>query len=208
MALGQIIGRSGFYTPTTVAAAGMTTVLDTIAHGDDDALSVDKAATDTEYTGAGPYGGISSDSTDRYEHGMRFHLSVPQGATIDTAYLTVSYGNRVGVDNTDSMGVYAYDVDTAPVFVNGHTHLLSTHATLGATVVNWQQGTISTQTVTSPNIASVVQAVVDKVGWASENYIGFVVQMVGATWTANENYSYKDFEDGGATIPKLKVVYH
>ena len=127
--------------------------------------------------------------------GFRFpNIAIPQGATIDSAYLTyVAYNNDA---STDDVKVWAEATDDAAVF--NTTTRTPKSVTAGSNSVAW---TLPNQTAnssyTSPDIKTVVQEVVNRAGWSSGNGLAILVRNNGAT----ENHIFIAADYGiGASI--------
>lgn len=119
-------------------------------------------------TGSNYVGCVMSNDT-QYSMGIRFSaVPIPQGSTINSAYLVVtSSGNYI--QDTVSAIIQGEDVDSAAVFAgtyadyNGRTKTSATVSWFG--VEHW---TIGSEYV-SPNISTVVSEVVNRAGWVTGN---------------------------------------
>jgi PKD repeat protein len=133
-------------------------------------------------------GSILTDSTDlEFGHdslvgseqllGLRFlDIDIPQGATITSAYLGFTVDETGSATTTAS--IRALDADSAAPFTTG-AYSLSSRAATGQ--VNW---TIPAWDTTgeyhqSPDISALVQAVVNRAGWAPGNAMGFTIAAMG-----------------------------
>ena len=118
--------------------------------------------------------------------GLRFaDLTIPQGATITGAYIQFTVDeNKNG--NPFNVDIVAEDVDNAPTFTVAQYDISSRYASHStASSVNWTlAGDGSTDWLNendatplqrTPDISSLVQAVVGRTGWASGNAMSFIM---------------------------------
>ncbi len=131
--------------------------------------------------------------------GLRFAgLALPEGATITYAYVEFSAAQSESGTTTLTFRAQASDNATAFTWSDGS---VSSRPTTSASVAwsnvpAWSSGTL----YRSPNLASLLQEVVDRPGWASGNALALVVSGTGER-TA---HAY----DGSATqAPLLHVEY-
>ena len=99
--------------------------------------------------------------------GWRFqNVTIPQGATITSATLELRvYGSGTSSFNTN---LEAQDADSTSAFSTSSYNISNRTATTAS--INWSMGSQSFtdgQVLTSPDISSVVQEVVDRSGWSS-----------------------------------------
>ncbi len=149
---------------------------------------------------------------------LRFqNISIPYGATIDSAFLNL-YAHEDEADEA-RVTIYAHDADNSPAFIE--TELLNDRA-FTQTSVRWvitDPWTIW-QPYRSPDIKSVIQAIVNRPGWNAGNAITlyFKGEDQGASLLDNardfESFeNIEDPEDGGdglhhpERIPELKIYY-
>jgi hypothetical protein len=148
---------------------------------------------------------VSADS-EQESAAMEFAIDLPADATIQEAYLTVRAGPYSYPSPTGGMAIRLYDVADAGPFTNGlQGDLLNLYPTLPTTISwpapSWPSGSDQT----SPNLAALVQAFIDRSDYAPGQHIGFVVSE--GTIETNRYYGWADFAAGAATAPKLTVVY-
>ena len=113
-------------------------------------------------------------SAEYYQQGsgMRFdNITVPKGATIGAAYITI-YAYEDGSTTTVNSKVSAEDVDDAPTFADDSAAFDARWANRG-TPVDWDGiGTWTAgQPYNSPEIKTVIKEIVDRGSWASGNAI-------------------------------------
>lgn len=119
--------------------------------------------------------------------GLRFqNLYIPQGARIDSAFLVLTSHEGKSSDDVARLTILANAYDHAPTFSD--TELFTNRPAIGSTV-EW---TIAEEwelwgTYRSPDIASLIQSIVDRGGWLSGNAMSFLL--------AGENQGVSDFEN-------------
>lgn len=135
--------------------------------------------------------------------GMRFNsIAVPQGALIASAYIQFT------VDENDTLTgdkfIWAEDVDNSATFVSTSSNI-STRDLTAASVVwtnipNWPTVGAAGPDQRTPNLAAVVQEVVNRSGWASGNSLNIL--MHGSGERVAESY------DGSSSdAPQLILTY-
>lgn len=107
----------------------------------------------------------------RTNAGLRFaNINIPQGATITSAVLNVSI-TSTSVDSPYA-DIYANAVDNANDFTSEAS--VNNRVRTSAAVL-WNQVDVGTGYKPSPNIASVIQEIVNRSGWASGNSIALLL---------------------------------
>ena len=144
--------------------------------------------------------------TDAQSAGMQFQLNVPAGAVILTANLLVRAGPTQVPSATGAMRIQTYDIDDCTPFVAGLVGDLATHHALLPQAVDWPDSTawVDTQTYSSPDVTTLVQAFVNRPGYAVGNHLGFVVTE--GTLPAESVYGWADFAAGG-TPSRLRLQF-
>lgn len=135
------------------------------------------------------------------ENFQRFtNVTVPVGATITAASLV--FNSR---DDSGGTGFHvkirgvAADNPSAPTNHAGFTGLSLTTAG-----VDWDNPTF-TGDVTSPDIASVIQEIVSRPGWASGNALIVVIKDDGSGSGSYRNGN--SYDQGSSVAPKLDITY-
>ena len=133
--------------------------------------------------------------------GFRFiDVRLPQGATIVSASLDLTIG---GSDKNDAEGAwYGEDVDNASTFTTAASNISGRTAT--AASVAWTTNDLGAtgEVCTTPDLASLVQEIVDRPGWESGNALVLIYDHDSAV----ENLQVNSFENGtGAAV--LSIVY-
>jgi hypothetical protein len=98
--------------------------------------------------------------------GMRFtSVTIPQGATIDTAYITLicSVTTSSTTVNTDLTGEDIDDAATFSAIANYNARTRTTALVAWDSIPGWTGGT----SYNTPSITSIIQEIVDRGGWAS-----------------------------------------
>ena len=136
--------------------------------------------------------------------GMRFTgVTVPQGATINNAYLRMwrysSYGG--------STDVYGQNVDNASSFASGPVTDITTRTPTSATV-RWD---FANTTPEELNVTPIIQEIVNRAGWTSGNALAMILRngsqtMLFHSYDSNPNLAPQlevDYTSGGSTIDQL-----
>tara|TARA_Y100000593_G_scaffold58220_1_gene108213 strand:- start:4613 stop:5080 length:468 start_codon:yes stop_codon:yes gene_type:complete len=120
-----------------------------------------------------------------YKAYFRFeNVVVPQGATIDSAYIKLDWEGGEEVDFL----VAAVDVDD---FDQPTDNTYAAHDTETTASVTWSIPLEGSQNSglyfkTSPDIKTVIQEIVDRTGWSSGNAIGIIIREPVANLTSDE----------------------
>lgn len=148
-------------------------------------------------------------TTDIYYNGFRWtNVTIPQGATINSALITLYCANVNGGTTAKTIW-YGEASDNAVTFSNttagkpeGRTHTSASVAKDFATA-NWT--TVGYNTSDQIDVTSLVQEIINRAGWASGNALAIVATDNGS---ANTNYighsTYDRAVDRGA---KLDITY-
>lgn len=139
-------------------------------------------------------------AADRRVGGFRFAAAIPQGATITAATFTAFMIDNKNDDiNAD---VYVEDLDSAPNYSGSGPNGRTAYAAAGAA---WfSLGTSTAVRAVSPSIVAGVQAVVNRAGWVSGNYIGILIR---GRSDANYIAAVKSYDHPDAATPELNVTY-
>jgi hypothetical protein len=105
--------------------------------------------------------------------GLRFiDVQIPQGATIDSAWLTIM---PFIITNDDiACTVYCENVDNCTTFVTAGHHDISNRTRTAGKVI-WYQRNAGENWMNSCNLAEMVQEVVNRPGWSSGNALAFIL---------------------------------
>lgn len=152
--------------------------------------------------------------------GLRFQdITIPQGATIDSAYIIVNSHEAKTADDVANLTIYTIADDNTPTFTEDAliTDREFSTASVDWTVdIPWGLWTYHR----TPSLTTIVQEVIDRQGWSSGNAIGFIIagenQGPSELENAREFESFEniaDPEDGGdgqnhpERVPELVIVY-
>lgn len=137
--------------------------------------------------------------------GIRFtDLAIPKGAKILDAYIEFTVDEPDKGTNPFDVNIRAEAVADSPAFQNINKNISS--RALTKNTVNWKDiplwvndgsSGIDQQT---PNIASLIQEVIDMDGWKDNNAMTFVINGIG-------NRSAKAFESSPSEAPRLYVTF-
>lgn len=152
--------------------------------------------------------------------GLRFqNISIPKGARIDSAFIRVHSHESKTAEDVAELTIFGNDVDHAATFVED---ALITDRTYTETEVEWtvaEEWGLWTPHRT-PDLAAIVQEIVDRDGWAFGNAIAFIIE--GRNQGASEVENAREFEsfeniadpeDGGdgqnwpSRVPQLFIYY-
>lgn len=144
-------------------------------------------------------------TTDKYWNGFRWNnVTIPQGATINTATVTLYCANVNGGTTAKTIW-YGEDVDDAATFSNstagkpeGRTRTTASVAKDFATA-DWT--TVGFNTADKVTVTTLVQEIIDRGGWVSGNDL---VLVAGDNGSSNTNYighsTYDRAVDRGALL--------
>lgn len=191
---------NGTITPTVTATpngtpATLQTVELRIAQSSDDAEefvsngSVSLTSSDLE---------LVTDGTAQ-KVGLRFNnLQIPRGATIQSAYLEFEVDEAQS--EATNLSLRAQDSDNAPTFTSAAYNVSS--RLLTAAAVDWNVPAWNTLNVKqrTPDLAALLQAIINRSGWVEGNSIAFVVSGSG-------HRTAKAYDLSPATAPLLHIEY-
>jgi len=132
---------------------------------------------------------LVTDGSNNQLVGMRFtSVTIPNGSTISSAYI------QFQVDETNSgavsVNIQGQAIDDAPTFTTGNSNISSrgrTSATVPWAPVPWTTVGEAGPDQQTPNIATVIQEIVNRPGWASGNDL--VIIMTGSGERTAESYN-------------------
>ena len=125
------------------------------------------------------------------------NVTVPKGATIDSATLSLNITVVNGTPNTTLFGV---DADNAAAFANPDN--LPSAATKTTASADPDPAGTGTKVIT---ITTIVQEIVDRAGWASGSAMAFVV--VNNAGSSDNDWLAEDYVDVGTAEATLDITY-
>lgn len=126
-------------------------------------------------------------------------VTIPAGATIDVAYVTVNVDSTTRDD--PSLDIFGNNVDDAVDFSAEADVTSRTRTTASA---EWSATGIGAGEKNSPSIVSVIQEIIDRPGWASGNDIVILLDGKDAAQMLLRITAY----DGSTTLaPKLHIEF-
>jgi hypothetical protein len=199
VALVTLSAASGAGCTAVASSSGGPGTLDVrVASGSDDA----EEASDGDMSLTSSDLELVTDGSTVQTVGVRFrNVGIPKGATITSAYLQYT------VDETSSgttrLTLRGHDVDNSSAFSSAD-HDLSSRATTAASVA-WDPSSWSTVGSTgvaqqTPDLAAIVQEIIDREGWASNNPLTFILTGTGSRVA-------ESYEGSAATAPLLHVEW-
>jgi hypothetical protein len=170
---------------------------------------IDAASRDAWSDGAGCNLDQSAfgDSQWKDAAGFQFAVYIPKGATIESAVLDVWSHNHWGETGSYTAGIRIEDSDNAAAFSCASTNEIKDRTYLQRTV-DWpipEGGLPIGQWSSSPDIASLIQQIVDRPGWSSGNYLSIAVW--GETSAGGSKNYFRGYGSGQLEIPRLTVNY-
>ena len=120
-------------------------------------------------------------------------LTIPQGAVITTAILSL-YAQYSGAVNNVDLKIHCNDVDnpTMPDDTTAFNALALTTGIEWHTVPAWT----ATNWYDSPEIKIEIQSIIDRVGWTFDNDLMIVIKDDGSTTNARRNPAPHEYSDG------------
>ncbi len=144
---------------------------------------------------------LTVDKSNQQVVGMRFNsLNLPQGATIQNAYLQFQ-ADESGSDPTNLV-IYVQAIDNAPTFTSAKGNVSSrtkTKASVPWSPAPWNKGDAGSAQQT-PNLASLIQEVVRRPGWSAGNSLAVIV-------TGSGTRTAESYNGVPAAAPLLHVEY-
>jgi hypothetical protein len=130
---------------------------------------------------------------------VRFLLTIPKGSTINNAYLTlIAYDSRT--DDFTAQIVFTDEDDAADFSTNPYGR-----ADGGADVAWAVPDFVAGQPVQTPNIASLIQAFINRAGYNANNHIAIRIKHGDAT--GGEYQSFYQYDGGASYAAILTIEY-
>lgn len=138
--------------------------------------------------------------TDTYKPGWRFvGVNVPKNTTITSATITI---NATSVNAAGGVGtLYGELVANSLIFSNSHLPSAMTRTVAGTSVP--AVGTTGLKTYT---ITSIIQEIVNQVGWVTNNALNLAIMTTGAIGTSDFT-QFEDYEAAGIAEGLLAITY-
>ncbi len=135
--------------------------------------------------------------------GLRFNqISIPQGATVSSAYIQFTVDESDATDST-LLNIYAQNSDNAPAFSSNDLDVSSrtkTTATVSWDVPVWDTVDVSGEEQRTPDLKELLQEVISRQGWEENGSVVFIIE--GSGKRVADSY-----EGGADKAPKLIVEY-
>lgn len=146
--------------------------------------------------------GRENDPPYRYEPAMAFPLSIPQGATIQSATLRIR--GRDDNSGTPALRIRAFSVSNVAPFIAGAGPSVTGLYPLTSASVSWSPPTFLDNTsYDSPDLAPLIQEVIQRADWVPGNFLGIVISAENAS--GNHWRCWSNQQSG--TAPRLIVNY-
>lgn len=164
-----------------------------VAASSDDARDGDAGA----YNHTGGNTDIGLFGSENYSAGCRFLALDPgQGDTINS--LTMTFLVSLAARDDAVLDVHADDVDDSATFSSTDSPLDRVRTTAK---VDWDFTNVGATSQTSPNLASVLQEVVDRAGWVTGNDASILLIHAGTS----EQLQFFAFDDAGTSEPYIDI---
>ncbi len=148
----------------------------------------------------------------KYGSGMRFtNITIPQAIVIDGANLILTSGSGNPTGAIVNTRISAEDVDDAPTFADNAAAFDTRWTARTTERIDWDAIPVWTLDIeyTSPEIKTVIQEIVDRIGWASGQDIVLFWEDFEDRSTHNAN-TYRNswsYDESPAKAPKLHIEY-
>ncbi len=145
---------------------------------------------------------MAEDGSDDIWNGMRFDgVNVPQGATIQSAYIqfTVS-GTSSGTANLKVWGEMSTDADEFLWTGYDIANRSKTTDSVAWSPPDWTTVGAQGADQQTPDLSSLIQEIVDQSGWVSGNAMALFVEGTGTRWA-------EAYEGSSTLSPKLYITY-
>ena len=226
---GVIVDRMKVYRFYSGDSNGLqSTTTYTISTGADDGKASDlqsSASTNSTYDTsfsnsiALPFLGVQYDSDEvEYDYTagyFRFNnIVAAQGATVQSAYLKLNKRGGTftsGVDNDFYVAAYDEDNQAAPTIASHLNHSNYTTAevtwnsatdTGNGTLRSAANGTV----LSSPDIKTVIQEILDRSGWSSGNSIVLAFYVKAKVTYKTTHVRFENYDDSGDVPPQLEIT--
>lgn len=168
-------------------------------------------ATDNEWLANGfgnqiVVGSVSWIGWNQVNGGWRWdNITIDGTATIDSATIDIYLskdGDYIGVNGTLNCNWQAWDTDDAGQFSASDRPETVTKTTASVAFALDTSGAIGWKT--TGNLASIVQEIIDRAGWASGNAINFVAINTGS---GDNHADFEDYNHAGSNEAELTITY-
>jgi len=148
---------------------------------------------------------LSADGTTVQQVGMRWNsISIPQGATISSAYIEFDPRSQTGSTGAGSPTIVfrGQAADNAAAFTTGASNISSRTKTTAS--ASWSPGTWTVGTLyQTGDLSAVIQEIVNRPGWSSGNSLAIITD----SGVANNFRRANSWNGNAATAPRLVVNY-
>lgn len=137
-----------------------------------------------------------------YDLGLRFNgITIPAGSTVTSVVIELYHRFTLG---QISSGVwYAWAHDNAPQFSSTNLPRSVTKTSASASWTPSGQGTAGWKS--SPNLASLVQEIINRPGWSSGNSIAFAC--LSTTYTVGNDCDFEDYAHTSSNHARITIEY-
>ncbi|MDP5031477.1 PilC/PilY family type IV pilus protein [Paraglaciecola sp.] len=174
-------------------------IITSISQGSDDAFEISSSVT----VGANTL--KLSESTTPVTVGIRYqNLNIPRGATITSAFVRFT-SNNYNVASTE-FTISGELVGNASEFSNTASNITSRAKTANSVLWNTDNDwPVSNETISTPDITSIIQEIVDQSTWCGGNALSLLIEGVGSS--SSSARQAKAYEEGSGLSPQLVITY-
>lgn len=170
-----------------------------IASGSDD---VEENANGSMYFNSSDIELVADGSRGNQTIGLRFTgLNIPQGATIDRAYLQFTTDETNS--GTTNLVIRGHDTNNAGVFTSANNNVsgrTKTSASVSWSPASWNSVGQSGSGQRSPEIKSIIQEIVNRSGWSAGNSMVMII-------TGTGERTAESYEGSSSNAPLLHIEY-
>ena len=135
--------------------------------------------------------------------GLRFqNVKVPQGATIVSA--TIEFEVDSTASGTVNLTIQGENSSSPSTFTSTSNDISARPLTTASVTWNGVPNSAVNTKLTTPNLATIVQEIVNPAGWASGNPMAFRIERSG---TGTDNRNVESYDSEAAAAPLLRVTY-
>jgi len=138
--------------------------------------------------------------------GMRWtNVTIPQGATIDSAKIQF-HVDEVFSNVAITVTFRGEDIDNAPAFSSTASDISNrteTTASVGWAVPDWVFIHDEGSAQLSTELKTIVQEIVDRVGWVSGNALIIMIK----AWSGTGERTAESYDGEAASAPELQITY-
>lgn len=133
----------------------------------------------------------------------RFSITIPDGATINVAYLTLQFDNAA--EDEPDLRFYAEDVASAAIYVAGTATFTISGRVRTTASVDWGSTDLGVGAHNTASLVSIIQELMGSYSYAAGAYMGLM--WTSANGTATRDATVTFYDGNAATAPLLHIEY-